>query len=85
MKIIWTKHAEQRLKEWESKLHLGKEDIENILNNPHQVVSGDLDAFVVQHKLNGGLLRIPFKYIDKNISIVLTLYWTSKIDKYWRN
>ncbi|MHB8232490.1 MAG: DUF4258 domain-containing protein [bacterium] len=83
MEIIWTKHAEQRLKEWEKKLTIGKKEIEDILKNPHQTVAGDLDAFVAQFKLNDGLLRIPFKYIEKDIKI-LTIYWTSKIDKYWK-
>ena len=83
MEIIWTKHAEQRLKEWEKKLNIGKNGIENILKNPHQIVPGDLDAFVAQFKINSGLLRIPFKYIGEDIKI-LTIYWTSKIDKYWK-
>ena len=52
MEIIWTKHAEQRLKEWEKKLNIGKNGIENILKNAHQIVPGDLDAFVAQFKIN---------------------------------
>ena len=82
MKIVWTKHAEQRLEECKKKINISKNEIERILKNPHQIVKGDLDAFVAQYKFAEGLLRIPFKYIDKDIKI-LTIYWTSKIDKYW--
>lgn len=84
MKIIWTKHSEQRFKEWQGKLNLTRLEIENIIDKPHQIVPGDLDVLVAQYKLNNGLLRIPFKYADKNTIVILTIYWTSKIDKYWR-
>lgn len=84
MNIIWTVHAEQRLKEWMQKLNVSKKDIENILLHPHQIVPGDLDVFVAHFKLNDGLLRIPFKYIGEDIKII-TIYWTSKIDKYWKD
>jgi hypothetical protein len=83
MKVIWTKHAGQRLEEWKKKINISKEEIEIILKNPSQIVSGDLDAFVDQNRFGDGLLRIPFKYIDKDIKI-LTIYWTSKINKYWK-
>ncbi|MHB1665706.1 MAG: DUF4258 domain-containing protein [bacterium] len=83
MNIIWTKHAEERLKEWGQALKLKKSDVEKIVNNPHQIVSGDLDAFVAQFKKDNGLLRIPFKYVGEDIKI-LTIYWTSKTDKYWK-
>jgi hypothetical protein len=48
MTVIWTKHAEERLKEWEQKLKLNKTDVENIVCNPQQLMPGDLDAFVAQ-------------------------------------
>ena len=83
MKVIWTKHAEQRLEEWKKKIKITKEEVERILKNSHQIVPGDLDAFVAQYRFGDGLLRIPFKYIDKDIKI-LTIYWTSKINKYWK-
>ncbi len=83
MKIVWTKHAEQRLEEWKKKINISKNEIERILKNPHQIVKGDLDAFVAQYKFEEGLLRkYLLKYIDKDIKIS-TIYWTSKIDKYW--
>jgi len=30
-KIIWTKHAEERQKEWEIKLGITRQDVENVL------------------------------------------------------
>lgn len=82
MIVIWTKHAEERLKEWEQKLKLNKTDVESIVCNPQQIIEGDLDAFVAQFKKDDGLLRIPFKYVGEDIKI-LTIYWTSKTNKYW--
>lgn len=82
MKIIWTKHAEERQKEWERKLLITREEIEILINNPQQVVKGDLDVFVVQGKTRNGLLRIPFIKFENSCKI-LTVYWTSKIEKYW--
>ncbi|MHB1646939.1 MAG: DUF4258 domain-containing protein [bacterium] len=73
MAVIWTKHAEERLKEWEQKLKLSKTDMENIVCNPQQIIPGDLDAFVAQFKKDDGLLRIPFKYVGEDIKI-LTIY-----------
>jgi hypothetical protein len=34
MKIIWTRHGEDRQKEWEKKLEIKREEVENILRNP---------------------------------------------------
>jgi hypothetical protein len=31
MKIIWTRHGEDRQKEWEKKLEIKREEVENIL------------------------------------------------------
>jgi hypothetical protein len=35
MKIVWTKHAEQRLEECKKKINISKNEIERILKNPH--------------------------------------------------
>jgi len=53
------------------------------LRNPQQIVPGDMDALVAQSKCHGGLWRVPFKNIKKGKKI-LTIYWTSKIEKYWK-
>ena len=71
MKIVWTKHADQRLEEWKKKINISKNEIERILKNPHQIVKGDLDAFVAQYKFAEGLLR---KYL-LNISTKILKYW----------
>ena len=63
MKIIWTRHAAERQREWFRKLGITKQEVEDILKNPGQIVPGDLEAKVAQ---------------------ILTVYWTSKVDKYWK-
>ncbi len=83
MKIIWTKHAEERQREWQIKLGITREEIEDALSKPAQIVPGDLGAWVAQCKRGDGLLRVPFVQIQDGCKI-LTVYWTSKVDKYWR-
>jgi hypothetical protein len=83
MRIIWTKHAEERQEEWEKKLGITRIEVEDLLNNPQQVVGGDLDNLIAQSKNRKGLLRAPFKQIDKGRKII-TIYWTSKVEKYWK-
>lgn len=46
MKVIWTKHAEDRQKEWEKKLGIIREEVEDLVSNPEQIVPGDVGAFV---------------------------------------
>jgi len=83
MNIIWTKHAEERQKEWEKKIGITRAEVENLLKNPQQIVPGDMDAFVAQSKKGSGLLRVPFKDTGGSRKI-LTIYWTSKTEKYWK-
>ena len=83
MKIIWTKHAESRQLEWENKIGITKEDIEKTLSYPQQIVPGDMDALIAQSKFKNGLLRIPFIQLNEDRKI-LTAYWTSKIERYWK-
>lgn len=83
MKIIWTKHAEDRQKEWEKKLGITKREVEDLVINPDQIVPGDMGVFVAQRKTRNGLLRSPFSEINKDRKI-LTIYWTSRIEKYWK-
>jgi len=54
-----------------------------VLLNPEQIVSGDKDVWVAQTRRGDGLLRVPFIEVG-GIRKVLTLYWTSKIEKYWK-
>jgi len=44
MKIVWTKHAEGRQKEWEKKK--GVSEVEDLVKTPEQVVPGDMDTWV---------------------------------------
>lgn len=83
MGIIWTRHADERLKEWEKKIDISRQEVEDLLQAPEQVVPGDMMAFVAQKKKQDGLLRVPFMAIGNDRKI-LTIYWTSKIDRYWR-
>ncbi len=83
MKIIWTGHAKERQKEWEKKLRITKQEIEDLISNPEQIVPGERGALVAQKKSRNGLLRVPFLEIGKDKKI-LTVYWTSRIDKYWK-
>ncbi len=55
--------------------------MEELVKNPEQIIHGDIDAFVAQSKNRGGLLRVPFKNILEGRKI-LTVYWTSKVEKY---
>ena len=83
MEIIWTKHAEERLKEWQKKLDISRQEVEDLVRSPEQVVPGDMMALVAQKKRQNGLLRAPFM-ISGDARKILTLYWTSKIERYWR-
>ncbi len=82
MQIVWTHHAEERQKQWQSKLGITKEDVETILNNPQQVIIED-EVLIAQSKKGNGLLRIVFVRIGKTRRI-LTLYWTNQINRYWQ-
>lgn len=83
MRIVWTKHAEERQKEWERKKGITRLEIEDLLKKPEQVIPGDMDALIAQVRKHSGLLRVPFKEIGDQRKI-LTVYWTSKVEKYWK-
>jgi len=83
MKVIWTKHSEDRQREWEKKLGITKQEVENLVNNPEQIVPGDMGASIAQARNRNGLLRVPFTEISEGRKI-LTVYWTSKVERYWK-
>jgi hypothetical protein len=83
VKIIWTRHAKERQEEWQKKLDITRQDVEDLLKDPEQVVPGDLEAFVAQARRGNGLLRAPFVEAEGGRKI-LTVYWTSKVGKYWQ-
>ena len=55
--------------------------MEEILNNPEQIVPGDLDVLVAQTRRASGLVRVPFVE-SEGMKRVITVYWTSKVEKY---
>jgi hypothetical protein len=81
--IIWTHHAEARQKEWERKKGVTRSQIEKVIIEPEQIVPGDMGVMVAQSRIWGGLIRVPFFEKENEIKI-LTLYWTSKFEKYWK-
>lgn len=83
MEIIWTKHAEVRQTEWERKLGITHKEVEELIADPEQLVPGDLGTYIAQMKRGNGLLRVVFVEMRERRK-VLTLYWTSKIEKYWQ-
>ena len=83
MKIIWTRHAEDRQSEWEKKLGVTRQEVEDLVSNPKQIVAGDMDVLVAQARTRNGLLRVPFIEIGESRK-VLTVYWTSKVERYWK-
>ncbi len=83
MKIIWAKHAKERQKEWEKKMGITKEIVENVLKNPAQVVAGDMNTVIAQKKWTKGLLRVIFTS-SGNEKKIITFYYTTKIKKYFK-
>ena len=83
MEIIWTRHAEDRQKEWERRLRFTKQEVEEVIISPEQVVPGDIEVLVAQTRIRGGLLRIAFIETEGTRRI-LTVYWTSKVERYWK-
>jgi hypothetical protein len=81
--IHWTRHASERQQEWEKRLGIARADIERILANPEQVVRGDRGVWVAQAHWGEGLIRIPFTELQQDRK-VLTIYWTSKVERYWK-
>ncbi|MCR4405263.1 MAG: hypothetical protein NUW06_08350 [Candidatus Acetothermia bacterium] len=83
MKIKWTGHAEERQREWEKKLGITREEIEDLVMNPEQIVPGDRDALIAQNRRSRGLLRVPFIEGEGERKI-LPAYWTSRVERYWK-
>ncbi len=81
MRIEWTHHAEERQKLWELTHGITTADVEALLMNPEQVVPGHGSTWVAQGRKAGGLLRVPFRR-DGDVVKVLTVYWTSRVERY---
>jgi hypothetical protein len=83
VRVVWTHHAEDRQRQWEVKKGITCEEVERVVSQPEQIVPGEHGVQVAQSRAHGGLLRVPFLEIPEGRKI-LTVYWTSKVDKYWR-
>lgn len=83
VEINWTEHAADRQREWEKKLGVTRQEVEALLRSPEQVVPGDRGILVTQVRRGGGLLRVLFVEAEGARKIV-TVYWTSKVEKYWK-
>lgn len=83
MRVYWTQHALERQRAWEESLGITRAAAEAVLQRPEQVVEGDEGARIAQSRHGNGLLRVV--YVDlTDERRVLTLYWTSRVEKYWR-
>ncbi len=82
MHIVWTRHAEERQKQWQQRLGITREEVEIVLNNPQQIVIEN-EVLIAQSKRGNGLLRIVFVNIG-NTQRILTLYWTNQVNRYWQ-
>ena len=69
-------------KEWEKTLRITRDEVESLIKSPAQVVSGDMGILVAQGRTRDGLLRVPFVRTEDSLRII-TVYWTSRIEKYW--
>ena len=82
-KIDFTKYSELQTQERKIRKH----DVVDTLQSPEQILSGRRGRKIAQKKLERegekGLLRVIFEE-KADTKIVITAYWTSKIEKYWR-
>lgn len=83
MRVVWTRHAEARLRAWGRSFGITRDEVERVLRNPEQVVPGDAGCQVAQARRGRGLLRVVFREEGEERR-VLTLYWTSRVEKYWK-
>ena len=81
MNFIFSQHALEQMKE----RGISKETVENIVTNPDQIMTlEDLTVFQGIEKGDKTLFLIRvFVNIRKNPNVVVTVYRTSKIDKYY--
>ena len=77
MKIIFSKHAEKRMRE----RHILKSEVKETILHPEKSGKQDFKNFAMKTRKNGQLL-ITY-YIDKEgVAHVITVISTSKISKY---
>jgi len=64
-------------------LKLQKRRWKKVLNNPEQIVPGEMDVLIAQSRNRDGLLRVLFIQ-EGDARKIITVYWTSKVEKYWK-
>ncbi|MQL51630.1 DUF4258 domain-containing protein [Desulfofundulus thermobenzoicus] len=83
MSIRYTYHAQKQMLE----RGISKALVDETIVNPDQMVSQAEGIFILQkiyrEREKDYLLRVAVKF-EADISVVLTVYRTSKIRKYWR-
>ncbi|MEN3036866.1 DUF4258 domain-containing protein [Methanothrix sp.] len=78
-KVIYIPHALERMKErW-----ISEDLILETINHPDDIEYADSKRKVAQRFACGKLLRVIYEEDDLNI-IVISAYWTSKLNKYMR-
>ena len=82
MEIAWTNHARRRLIEWSKTRGVTQEKVEAVARQPEQIVTGHADLYVAQARIDNGLLRVPFFEVE-GVRTIVTVYWTSRIHRYW--
>jgi len=80
MECLGTRHAEDRQHEWQTKVEVTREEVEEALHHPEQIVAGDQSALIAPSRRDDGLLRVPFLSVGEDGKI-LTVYWTSRIGR----
>jgi hypothetical protein len=72
-----------RQQEWQRWLGIGRGEVEGVLTNPEQLVPGDRGTLIAQARRRNGLLRVVFvEHGDERT--ILTMYWTSRVERYWQ-
>jgi len=56
MECLWTRHAEERQQERQTKLGVTLEEVEEVLRHPEQIVAGDQSALIAQSRRDDELL-----------------------------
>ncbi len=83
-RIVFSNHALQEM----TRRNILRAVVEGILNSPEQIVPGRENRTIYQSRLDneeGGvyLIRVIVD-IDRDPPLVITVYRTSKVQKYWR-
>ncbi len=83
MKFRFSKHAKREME----RRKISSELVESVLESPQQIISekGKMKTYQSQIDFGGGRIFLLRVIIDDNFEppVVVTVYRTSKIEKYW--